>query len=165
MSRKQGHCRECEHQQRLGQMIMKTLLTISVWDLVGASGLGVGLEGVGAVAGAWAFPPVRLGQQPAEVGPGGPRHDGQHGEGHLLGQCSHQLLHLLHHGPCVCHVWEKGQVEGGPAWRQGCLRILLLDQGQEPAENQRCWAFRAPSSSPGFPSECSEEAGSIASRC
>ena len=87
-------------------MIMKTLLTISVWDLVGASGLGVGLEGVGAVAGAWAFPPVRLGQQPAEVGPGGPRHDGQHGEGHLLGQCSHQLLHLLHHGPGICPIWE-----------------------------------------------------------
>ena len=64
-----------------------------------------------------------------------------------------------------CLIWEKGQVEGGPAWRQGCLRILLLDQGQEPAENQRCWAFRAPSSSPGFPSECSEEAGSTASRC
>ena len=66
-------------------MVMKTLLTISIWDLAGASGLGVGLEGVGAVAGAWAFSPVRLGQQPAEVGPGGPCHDSQHGEGHPLG--------------------------------------------------------------------------------
>ena len=153
-SRKQGRCGRCEHQQRLGQMVMETLLTISIWDPAGASGLGVGLEGVGAVTGAWAFSPVRLGQQPAEVGPRGPRHDSQHGEGHPLGQCSHQLLHLLHHGPCVRHIWEKGQVEGGPAWRQGCLRILLLDQGQEPAENQRCWSFRAPSSSPGFSSEC-----------
>ena len=122
--------------------------------LLGIQGPGVSLEGEGARARAWAFSPVRLAKQPAEVGPGSPDHDSPYREGHLLGHCSHQLLHLLHHGPGICPIWEQGQVQGSPAWRQGCLRILLLDQGQEPAENQRCWSFRAPSSSPGFSSVC-----------
>lgn len=71
------------------------------------------------------------------MGPGSPRHDSPHGEGDPLRQRSHQLLHLLYHGSGVCAFREQGHVEGGPAWRQGGLRILLLDQGQEPAENQR----------------------------
>ena len=106
------------------------------------------------MAGAWESSPLRLAQQPAEVGPGSPHHDSPHREGDLLWQSFHQPLHLLYHGSGIRPLWEQGQVEGGPAWRQGYLRILLLDQGQEPAENQRCCPFRAPSSSPGFPSQC-----------
>lgn len=87
--------------------------------------------------------PVRLSQQPAEVGPGSPYHDSPHGEGDPLWQRSHQLLHLLHHGLGVGAIWEQGHIEGGPARRQGGLGILLLDQGQEPAENQRRWSCRA----------------------
>lgn len=115
---------------------------------------GGGFGGSGAVAGAWEFSPLRLAQQPAEVGPGSPYHDSPHGKGDPLWQCAHQLLHPLHHGSGVCHVQEQGHIEGGPAWRQGGLRILLLDQGQESAENQRHWSLRAllaTSSSPGFP--------------
>lgn len=89
------------------------------------------------------FSPVRLAQQPAEVGPGSPRHDSPHREGDPLRQRSHQPLHLLHHGSGIGAVWEQGHIEGGPAWRQGSLRILLLNQGQEPAENQRHWSCRA----------------------
>lgn len=116
------------------------------------------------MAGAWAFSPLRLAQQPAEVGPGSPRHDSPHGEGDPLRQHSHQPLHLLHHGSGVCPVWEQGLVESGPARRQGGLRILLLNQGQEPAENQRRWTLRgslAPPSPPGSPSQCWEVAGPV----
>lgn len=88
--------------------------------------------------------PVRLSQQPAEVGPGSPYHESLNGEGDPLWQCSHQLLHLLHHVLGVGAIWEKWHIEGGgPARRQGGLRILLLDQGQEPAENQTRWSCRA----------------------
>lgn len=122
----------------------------------GASVPGGGGLVIRAMAGAWEFSPLRLAQQPAEVGPGIPYHDSSHGEGDPLWQCSHQLLHPLHHGLAVCHVQdEEGHVESGPARRQGGLRILLLNQGQEPAENQRHWSLRAllaPFSSPGFPS-------------
>lgn len=85
----------------------------------------------------WWFSPFRLAQQPAEVGPGGPHHGRPHREGDPLGYHSHQLVHLLHHGSGVGPVWECGHVEGGPAWRQGSLGILLLDQGQEPAKKIR----------------------------
>lgn len=39
---KQGHCRERGHQRGLDQMIIKTLLAMSTWDLPGASVPGNG---------------------------------------------------------------------------------------------------------------------------
>lgn len=104
---------------------------------------GRGFGGSGAKAGAWEFSPLRLAQQPAEVGPGSPHHDSPHGEGDLLWQCSHQSLHLFHHGSGVCSVREQGHIEGGPTRRQGGLRIVLLDQGQKPAEKSETLVFES----------------------
>lgn len=102
---------------------------------------GGGFGGSGAKA--WEFSPLGLAQQPAEVGPGSPHHDSPHREGDLLWQCSHQPLHLLHHGSGVRSVREQGHIEGGPARRQGGLRIVLLDQGQEPAEKSETQVFES----------------------
>ena len=114
-------------QERLKEVIADLVgggMVLDIEEVIHCHGVRGGLPHCQAV-------PVRLAQQPAEVGPGGPGHDNPHGEGHLLWHCSHQLLHLLHHGLGVCPIWEQGQVDGSPAWRQGYLKILLLDQGQE----------------------------------
>lgn len=80
--------------------------------------------------------PLRLGQEPAKVGPSSPCHESPNGEGDPLRQRPHQLLHLLYHGFGVGAVWQLRHIQSSKARRDGDLGILLLDQRQEPAENR-----------------------------
>lgn len=80
--------------------------------------------------------PLRLAQEPAEVGPSSPYHESPSGEGDPLRQCPHQLLHLLHHGLGVGAAWQLRHIQSSEARRYGDFGILLLDQRQEPAENR-----------------------------
>lgn len=106
--------------------------------------------------------PVRLVQQPAEVGPGPSHHDSPNREGNLLWHGPHQCLHLLQHGPGVWASKERGCIQGGPAHGQGGPGVLLLHQCQEPAE-QRTLACRAPQVPPSRCSEWEEGVGSAGS--
>lgn len=70
------------------------------------------------------------------MGPSSPYHESPGGEGDPLRQRPHQLLHLLHHGLGVGAAWQLRHIQSSEARRDGDLRILLLDQRQEPAANR-----------------------------